>query len=311
MSASSEKGKGILLESGTNEVEFLHFKVCGHNYGINVAKVRQMVLLSEQKITKLPDAPPSVAGVIYFREKPASVIDLKQFLNVEGQEVPYEKKLLMCTEFNLCVAGFIVDEVVGIQRCSWKDFEPLQNSFFGESTVNVVGTITIDKNIILILDVESLLATIVPSVSVDQYVGKMTKDESIPREKVSIVYCEDSSIVQKVLLKTLKEAGFENFHLFPTGQEGLEFLKDPSHPPVDIILSDIEMPKMDGMTFCREVRGIPALEKTPFIFFSSMVSPEMHKKCKSVGGNAAFSKPEVNKIVSAIDKFIVHTMGAK
>ena len=97
--------------------------------------------------------------------------------------------------------------------------------------------------------------------------------------------------------------------MFFTGAEGLEYLKQTQSNQVDVILSDIEMPGMDGLTLYRELRELPGYQETPFIFFSSMINDAMRRECVGVGKNAAFSKPEIHHIVHAIEELVSKRSG--
>ena len=174
----------------------------------------------------------------------------------------------------------------------------------GSASPYVVGTINLKAEIVVLLDVENIMATINPQMSLEFYQDEIISPTTLDRSKVSIVSCEDSMVVQKVLLKTLEAAGYRRIKAFSTGAEGLEYLKDNSRENVDIILSDIEMPQMDGLTLCRNIRTLDHLKDVPFLFFSSMINEQMANKCLSVGGNGSFSKPEIHLIVSAIDNLV-------
>jgi two-component system chemotaxis response regulator CheV len=165
----------------------------------------------------------------------------------------------------------------------------------------------INEDMIPIIDVELVLTELIPSAGLDEEI-EFTQEELTPkgvdREKVNLIYCEDSVIVQRVLSKVLKAAGYTNLKMYPNPTEALESLKNENSQKVDLIISDIEMPRMDGLTFCKELRGINRYKNTPFVFFSSTVSEEMKRKCASVGGNRAFSKPEIKQVISSLDELV-------
>ena len=294
----------ILLEVGNNEVEFLLFRLAKQRYGINVSKVCQIMRFDTDKVTPLPHQRSEVVGVMTFREKTISVVDLRISLDkpaCTGAES--ERRLILVAEYNQRTIGFIVDEVERIERCSWDKFEPVTNTTLDQAQGGVVGLIPLEEGIVVVLDVEMIMGFIDPSTTVEHY-AKEIPPSSISRGDVRILYCEDSAVVRKTLIKTLEAAGFTKFHTFTTGAEGLEFLEKNGSQSVDLILSDIEMPKMDGLTFCKRVRSLAGFEKLPFIFFSSMINNQMTTKCLSVGADAAFSKPEAHELVAAIEGLI-------
>ncbi len=171
----------------------------------------------------------------------------------------------------------------------------------------MVGTIIIDDEIVMILDLEAMMGRIDPSMGTDAFEAQISPSNSaeLDRSHLKVLYCEDSVVVQKVLLKALTKGGLKNFKVFGTGKEGLAWITSHQSEEVDIIISDIEMPGMDGLTLCREIKALPAWKDKPFIVFSSMVNDQMKEKCQSVGANAALSKPEAHLIVEAIDRLLL------
>jgi len=294
------RAQGILLESGTNEVEFLRFSVGDTNCGINVSKVSQILTFDASKITSTPGGTKEFLGVFYFRNKPIPVYDLGLLLSIEHNKnhIP----LLLVSEFNQRTIGYIIDEVFGIHRCSWDQFSPMEESFSNWNSECTLGTVTVEKNIVLILDFEAMMGKVDPTMSIENHApADVAEEKRAQRKAVNIVYCEDSVVVQKVLLKTLRTAGYENVKIFSSGEEGYKYITQNEASVADIIISDIEMPGMDGLMLCKEVHTMNGWKELPFIIFSSMVNDHMKHKCKAVGANAAYSKPEVANIVTEID----------
>lgn len=303
MTSQRSSHKGILLESGTNEVEFLLFQLGAQRYGINVSKVCQILLFDASKIATVPKQGSDVVGLMTFREKSISVIDLRAHLQISRVDGSLNRDLLLVTEFNQRTTAFIIDSVDRIERCDWSQYEPITDTVCNNGSSTVVGSVTLKDGIVVILDLESVLSTIDPSMDMTNFEAKIGPG-SIERSDVSLIYCEDSPLIQKVLLQTLKRAGFNKIKVFNTGADGFEYLKNASPDSVDIILSDIEMPKMDGLTLCKNVKQIDGFQKVPFVFFSSLINEQMETKCKQVGGNACFSKPQIHLIVSAIEELL-------
>ncbi len=302
---NSQNGKGILLEVGTNEVEFLVFQITTQSYGINVAKISQIIIFDPTKVVSVPYQPNGVLGVFDHRGETISIVDLKTNLCIPGESINIKThQLLLITEFNKRKTAFLVDAVDRIERCSWELFHPIEESMGNTSDSSVVGTVTLKDTIMILLDVESIMGKIDPSMSIEHYQNKINTKVSGSRAEVSIVYCEDSPLLRKILRQTLEKVGFKNFHIFPTGVEGLEYIKSQPPGSIDLIVSDIEMPQMDGLSLCKHVRALEHDKTTPFLFFSSMINEQMAAKCKAVGGNAYFSKPEIHKLVAEIDKLL-------
>jgi two-component system chemotaxis response regulator CheV len=302
--------KGILLESGTNEVEFLLFRLGGQYYGINVEKVTQIVIFDPSKVAALPKQPTGVLGVLDYRGATINIIDLAMHLELRKSESTPERRLLLVVEFNKRRTGFVVDMVERIERCSWSQFEAMGETS-GSGVSCVVGTITLADGIVVLLDVESILAAIDPSMGVDFYQKDIKKDQNNSRSKVSIVSCEDSALIQRLLMSSLGAAGYSNVRSFSTGADGFEYLRSVGPDEVDVVITDIEMPLMDGLTLCKNLRALPEWKHVPVVFFSSMISEQMAAKCASVGGDAWFSKPEIHLLVEGVDEHVKRHRAAR
>ncbi len=310
--ATPQDHKGILLEVGTNEVEFLRFGLGEQTFGINVTKIRQVLVYRPETIVEIPGTPETIRGQYCFRGDPIPVIDLALYLK-KNVLVDRSRRLLLVCEFSLTKVGFVVDSVDRILRCSWDSFRPLEHSNFAGSSSSIVGTVLLQNEMIPIIDVELALAELIPSAGIE--LTELSEEDKVStvldRASVQIVSCEDSSIVQKALSNVLASAGFSKVKMFASALDALTYVKKTPQSPPDIIISDIEMPRMDGLTFCRELRKLGAFQGVPFVFFSSTITEEMRRKCDQVGGNAALSKPEIAKIVKTIDELVhkVRTTG--
>lgn len=163
MAAYSANDTGILLESGTNELELLEFNVCGNSYGINIAKVREIMM--EQELVPMPQAPDEIEGVFMPRDKLITVIDLHKVLGTEKPE--NARGLFIICEFNGMDVGFHVTAVQGIQRIGWTAIEkPPQVS--GDSTTGIAtGIAKVDGKILVILDFEKIVSDINKAAGLD------------------------------------------------------------------------------------------------------------------------------------------------
>ena len=300
--AKNQQTQGILLESGTNEVEFLIVSLGQQRYGINVSKVCQIMVYNPQLLSEMPNQSEEVLGVMTFREQTVSVIDLSINLKRKADQRPAQK-LLIIAEFNERRTGFVVDGVERIQRVSWQNFEPITETTCNGSLASVVGTIRSEEGLIIILDLESIVGTLDPSMSIEFY-AKEIEAASIDRGTIRVLHCEDSVVIQKLVFQVLHSAGFTRVEQVNNGSAALEYLKKNGRGSVDVILSDIEMPTMDGLTMCRTLREDPRFQDLPLVFFSSMINEQMAAKCRTVGGNAAYSKPQINMIVGVIEDLI-------
>ena len=305
---------GILLKSGTNEVEFIELFIGTTSYGINVSKVQQVFAKAVVEVTDVPEKPHGVMGVMYFRKEPILLMDLRVALGIT-EPVPanlQDRQMVVVTRFNKTTTGFLIDGVSKIHRTSWNNFEPAGFDFLSASSNYVVGTIRVEERVVLILDLERLLADITPSKAEDTEVHS-SQDERARRAKIRILYAEDSKMVRTITLKTLGDAGFQNIQSFDNGASALEYIQAVQAKAkresktvrdyLDLIITDIEMPKMDGLTLCKQVKDSAGAEHIPsVVVYSSLINDEMARKCRSVGADAQLSKPHGTEIVQIADK---------
>jgi len=303
-SMDNNLNRGILIETGTNEVEFLEFSIADQLFAVNVAKLRQTVVFKDHTFTKLPKKHPSIPGVVQYRNQSVQVVDLRNFLGIQTPPADPERLLLLFMEFNGHVNGFLVDAVAGIHRVSWKQFVPLELSAWHTGKTSAIGTITVQDRVIMILDMEAMMADLDPSmrIKIDPTKELTSVSEQIGKQR--IVYAEDSLIIQKIAVKALHDAGFEAVETFPSGKQALEYVAKSAPGEISLILSDIEMPEMDGLSFCKQLRENKATSTIPFVFFSSIITEEMKRKCAAVGANGSYSKPELNQVIAAINELL-------
>lgn len=292
----------ILLENGTNELEVLEFYVDGNAYGINVAKIREII--SYQEVTPVPNSHPSIEGIFMPRDKMITAIDLKNCL----QRGPSEPGgLFIITNFNKLDIAFHVDQVVGIHRVSWNEIikpdSTISNTDDGIST----GVIKIDNRLIIILDFEKIISDINPDTGLKvSEIDALGKRE---RNDVPILIAEDSPLLNKLIVDSLKKAGYHNLIHTENGQQAWDIIQDcisdgslSSH--VQCVITDIEMPKMDGHHLLKLIRTTDATKDIPVLIFSSLVNDEMKVKGEALGANAQLSKPEIGNLVLEIDKLV-------
>lgn len=289
----------ILLENGTNELEVLEFVLAGHSYGINVAKVKEII--PYQTVTPVPNAHPSIEGIFMPRETMITAIDLKNCLQ-RGEYTP--SGLFIITNFNKLDIAFHVDNVVGIHRVSWRDIiKPDATVSTTEEGIST-GIIKYNDKLIIILDFEKIVSDINPETGL-----KITDiDELGTRERsdVPILIAEDSILLNKLIVDSLKKAGYHNLIHTKNGQEAYDVIQNCKKEGtlkehVQCIITDIEMPLMDGHRLTKLVKDDPETEDIPIIIFSSLVNDEMKRKGAALGANAQLSKPEIGNLVRIID----------
>lgn len=293
--------KGILLETGTNEFEIVEFTVGTVNYGINVAKVREVINLVP--VTKMPNSHPYVDGIFTLRGQVMPLVNLPRCLGTEDQEAT--AKNIIVSELNNYFVGFLVNEVSRIHRVSWSAMEAPPNISNSES---VVGIIKLGGKIVILLDFEKIVAEINPQINVKlTTVPKSSTALQEVRKTKRIMIAEDSKMLRELLISTLHGAGYLNITAYNNGKEAWDALTIianadvPLEQNVHMLITDIEMPQMDGYHLLKRVRDDKVLHPLPVVIFSSLINEDMRKKGESIGASGQVSKPEIAQLIDLID----------
>jgi two-component system, chemotaxis family, chemotaxis protein CheV len=295
---------GILLEAGTNEVEILVFKVAGQLCGVNVAKVREV--RTHQTPIFLPQAPDAVDGVVRIRDAVVPLVNLRQMLwgAEAGCEAREEDEHLLL-EFNDQMVAFRVQGVDRIHRVSWKSFIPLPHSLGANAPVT--GIILIESRIVTVLDFEAIGGVLgVNGTPPEIAVADATADAAPTRPP--IVFADDSQLIRRMLDDSLSQAGYKDRRGFGDGQAAWDYLDEVArghtaetlHETVAGVISDIEMPRMDGFTLTRRIRENPILKDLPVVLFSSLISKDNENKGRQVGATAQISKPRWEELTATL-----------
>ncbi len=300
----AEEKKEILLESGTNEIEIMEFTVDGNLYGINVAKVREIMISAPVKV--MPHVHPAVEGIYKPRDLVLTVIDLPRYLLGHSFE-RNPKDLFIITNFNQMHIAFRVHTVVGISRLSWTDIQKPDATISGGKEGVTTGITQCGDHLVSILDFEKIVAEIAPETSI-----RMEEiDQLGPRERNSlpIYIAEDSLLLSRMLEEAITRAGYSKLRMFPNGQELWDALNKITNTSqildeVALIITDIEMPQMDGHRLTKLVKSDPVFKKIPLIIFSSLISTEMRIKGKQLGADEQLAKPEIGQLVQIMDRLL-------
>ncbi len=293
MSRFASTNTKILLEAGTNELEVLVFSVNGLRCGVNVAKIREVMEITE--VTPTPGSNgDQLQGVVRVRDMVVPLADLGRCLFPNEPQAKSADDQMLLLEFNQDVIGFRVNSVERIFRMSWQDVQPIPETL--GTSAPVTGIVLLEDAMIPMLDFESLGARLgMPSLVREQAEPGPDDNSAYP-----IVYADDSPLLREMVKDRLLEAGYTNLHGFRDGQEAWDYLSEvaSNSTEADItqsiaaIVSDIEMPRMDGLTLTRHIRTSPVLGRLPVILFSSIASDANQNKAKQVGADAQISKGE-------------------
>ena len=294
----------ILLESGTNELEILEFVVGKNHYGINVAKIRE--ILPYKKPTPIPNSHPCVEGIYMPRETIITVIDLNKSLAVPS-DTSDEFDMYIVTNFNKLNIAFHVQTVLGIHRVSWTEISKPDDSINDAGRSVATGFLKINDRLIVILDFEKIVTDISPETGL-----RMSDIDALgTRQRCNdpILVAEDSPLLSKLIHDSLQKAGYTTLVMTNNGQEAYDFITEHKDKgdlldKVKCLITDIEMPQMDGHHLTKLVKDDPDTNMIPVIIFSSLVNDEMRRKGEQLGADAQLSKPEIGSLVKVLDDII-------
>jgi two-component system chemotaxis response regulator CheV len=304
--------KKDVLQVSSNEMELVDFriykkmpdgKIYEGIYGINVAKVREIIKMPE--LTELPGGGEYIEGIFDLRGIVVPVVNLAKWM---GIEVPSFKELhitprVIISEFNNILIGFIVHEAKRIRRISWKDIEPATFSAGGENIdkSKITGITRIENNeILLILDLESIVEEI------GLYNPHIDTDMEIEKFEGIVLILDDSATARKIEKDALKKMGFDIVEA-KDGEEGLKKLDELYNlygenitKKLKLILSDVEMPRMDGFHFAARVKDDPRFKEIPIVFSSSISDAFSEKRGEEAGGEEYLVKFKLEEFVKKI-----------
>lgn len=295
----------ILLESGTNELEILEFMVAGNYYGINVAKIREILTYNE--LTPIPNAHPNVEGAFSTRGETISIINLAKCLGMQERTDP-KQDMFLITNFNGLNAGFHVHGVVGIHRVNWSAIIKPDSMVNSAKSSVATGIVNFDGKLVILLDFEKIVADITPEVGIN--VSDVEKLGQRKACNAPILYAEDSQLLSTMIFDGLNKAGYFNVIPHNNGLELWETLmkykeEGSLEKNVACVVTDIEMPQMDGHRLLRMMKNDPELKKIPVIIFSSLINDEMKRKGEALGASAQLSKNEFGEFIKHLDELIL------
>ena len=300
----------ILLEAGTNELEIVEFHLeeaadtpegapyRGY-YGVNVAKGLEIIRMP--KVTELPEVQHrSVLGAFNLRSHIIPLVDLSLWLGkrrAEGTEPPK----VIVTEFNNVTTAFMVSGVNRIHRISWESVEPPNRYVAAVSNNSITGVVQLEGRIVFLLDLEKIVADLNPQLG-------LRLDHAVDwsaNTRYRALIADDSGLIREMLKDLMQKANFE-VEAVNNGREAWDRLAElkakgeqegrPITDYVQVLVSDIEMPSMDGHNLCKRVKEDNYLRGIPVILFSSLITDKLRHKGMAVGADDQISKPEVTHL---------------
>lgn len=238
------------------------------------------------------------------RDVMITAIDLSNCLQLGAAK---EGGLFIVTSFNKLDIAFHVESVVDIHRVSWADIiKPSATVASVEDGIST-GIINYNGKLIIILDFEKIVTDINPDTGI-----KLSEIDALgvrERNSVPIIIAEDSLLLNKLISDSLRKAGYDNVVRCENGQEAWNVIQDCKkmgnlEEHFQLLITDIEMPIMDGHHLLKLIREDPQTADIPVIIFSSLINEEMRRKGQALGANAQLSKPEIGNLVTQIDELV-------
>ncbi|MFL0796537.1 MAG: chemotaxis protein CheV [Cellvibrionaceae bacterium] len=294
---------------GENRLELLLFRLAGQQvYGINVFKVKEV--LQCPSLTELPHRNPVVRGVSHIRGGTIPIMDMGMAIGRRGLPNP-EECFVIITEYNRRSQGFLVQAVERIVNMNWSDIQPPPEGTGRENYLTAVTNV--DGRLVEIIDVEKILAEVSPlpeEVTVDVIEDGITETTV----KKHILISDDSAIARKQIQRVVERLGIQTT-LVKDGKEALDFLKamadDGRNPNEELlmVISDIEMPEMDGYTFTSEVRLDPRLKDLHIILHTSLSGVFNEAMVQKVGANDFLAKFHPDELATRVNDRVVEMTG--
>jgi two-component system chemotaxis response regulator CheV len=296
----------IIFDSSTNELKLLEFLVGEEYFGINIAKVSEIIRFTE--LTPVPSSPDAIEGVFMHRDKLVTVIDLHVVLNYPMKEEHGNGLFIVC-DFEQFSVAFHVSSVLGIQNLTWSSIEkPPAVSKNADDSITT-GMAKLEDKIIMILDFEKIICDLSLT---DDFEHDGLQHIEIPHTldlTRHLIIAEDSPFLCKVLMEALKNVGFRNIQSFYNGLEAWEYISSKKGTPglkqeVAAVISDIEMPQMDGHTLTRLIKEDKELKNIPVFMFSSLIHENMRGRGDSAGADGQFARSQIGELINALTEFL-------
>jgi two-component system chemotaxis response regulator CheV len=299
--------------AGENRMELLLFQLAGrHTYGINVFKIRE--ILPCPTLRHVPYAHRHVRGVMQTRGQTLPVVDLAAVLEQKpcpGSELPAPECTVIVTEYCGRVLGYLVRSVARIVNLQWEDIKP-PPPLLGEANYMTAVT-SIDGALVEIIDIERLLADIM-GIS-DTVTEKHAMPTATPSELPQhVLIADDSLVARKQIARVMDQIGI-SYELVENGRLALEHLREaaadgPLTMRYGMIISDIEMPEMDGYTLTKAVKTDPVLQDLYLLLHTSLSGSFNHSMAASVGADRLLPKFDPDELAQAVSQVLTGTIPA-
>jgi two-component system chemotaxis response regulator CheV len=312
-----EPNSKILLESGTNELEIVEFRIDEVDtkgnvvpcyFGVNVAKVREIIRLPN--LRKVVNSNAAVSGMIKLREQVITLIDLAKTLNKNTEGLVADRVIVL--EFNRVIVGILVHSVSRIYRISWENVEPPVKAIHD---ANITGVVKMEDRIILILDFEKIIGELSCSMALAAPSEELLLANSpANRATKTILVADDSKFIRSTICESLRTAGYqlmeaengeEAWDLIAAAKDKAQQTGEPISKYLNMVITDIEMPRMDGLHLTSKIRKETVLDNVPVVIFSSLASDDNKARWRDLGAADILTKPDLPNLVEKADALVL------
>jgi len=314
----------ILLESGGNELEIIEFYIeeklpdgssyCGY-YAMNVAKVLEIIRMPE--VTSVPSKhDKAVLGTFNLRGRVLPLVDLAVWL---GKNLSSQDNLkVIVSEFSGIITSFLVSGVTRIHRMNWHQVEAPGSHVQAYSNQSITGVVRFDDRILFILDMEKIITSMDPTLDMGRAAAAAELPPVDDAGRFHILIADDSTSIRNMISSTLERVGYrvtptasgkEAWDVLMKWKQEAEAEKCPITDKVHLVISDIEMPEMDGHALTRGIKQDPLLQKVPVVLFSSLITAALRHKGEAVGADDQISKPDLPTLTQRVRTIIANKLG--
>ncbi len=301
--------KKVITEVGTNEWQVVVFFLGDQSFAINVDKTREILRWPGCRV--IPDTPRAMIGITSVRGEVLPMVDLRVFLGIESK-MELEQCKVIIAEFNEVKLGFVVDAVERIYRINSEDLDSsLTGKYLGEWILYVIKR---DARNVLLLDYEAIVQTISPQLAMNHKWDPVKVKELVSGigdpAGYSIIVAEDSPLIRKQIKDSLESGGFTNLTICSDGKEAYDAIMEEG-AKFDVLITDVEMPRLDGLALTRRLKENVTTKDIPIIVFSSIMAQDIKVKAASVGAKYQITKPEISQLVEFVVKIIEEEQASK
>ncbi|MCL2603201.1 MAG: chemotaxis protein [Defluviitaleaceae bacterium] len=290
------------------QLQLMEFIVAGGNFGINVAKVDEIMKYSQYPITPMPNSNPFVEGIFRPRTETMTVINLAAYMGLPPSE-DEERDILIITKLNNVKTAFHVHGVMAIDNVDLSKIEKPDRTIYGEEEGMATGVAQVEDRLITVIDFEKILMDINPQGAMQ--VRSLERFGTRPQSNKPILLAEDSPTLERLVEESLMKVGYVNVTSAPNGKEAwdkLQYFKSLGGNITDhvsIVITDIEMPVMDGHRLLKLIREDEVLKNIPVIIFSTLITPDLYSIGERLKATAQVAKSDIADLVDLVDAHIL------